>query len=167
MSLAHPVSDAMSAPKLLAIVVGSTLLLGGVAAVSAAGSGEMSADNAPADAGPSAEAADQAVDANEQPAAEHEQSEQDDERADRAGNSSVGPSDGLPEQAPDHVSEIHETISSFLDGTISDFSDALQTVLGNGEQAADGGPVDESDADADDDGTDESGSDAAASVSAE
>lgn len=163
MWLARPVSDAMSAPKLLAIVVGSVMLLGGVAAVSAAGPGEMSADNAPVDDGVPSEDADQAADADEQSAAEDAQSEQDGERADRAGNTSVGPSDGLPEQAPDHVSEIHESIESFLDGTIADLGEALQNALGGGEQAADDESTDENDAatDADGDSTDESDSDVA------
>ncbi len=163
MWLARPVWDAMSAPKLLAIVVGSVMLLGGVAAVSAAGPGEMSADNAPVDDGVPSEAADQAADADEQSAAEDAQSEQDDKRADRAGNTSVGPSDGPPEQVPDHVSEIHKSIESFLDGTIADLGETLQNALGGGEQAADGESTDENDAaaDADSAATDESDSDVA------
>lgn len=163
MWLARPVSDVMSAPKLLAIVVGSVMLLGGVAAVSAADPGEMSADNAPVDDGVPSATADQAADADEQSAAEDTQSEQDDDRADRAGNTSVGPNDGLPEQAPDHVSEIHESIESFLDGTIGDLGEALQNALGGGEQAVVGESTDENDApvDADSDSTDESDGDVA------
>ena len=157
MWLARSVSDAMSAPKLLAIVVGSVMLLGGVAAVSAAGPGEMSADNAPADDTVPAEAADQAANTDEQSTQQEVRPAQDDERADRAGNTSVGPSDGLPEQVPDHVSEIHESIESFLDGTIADLGEALQNVLGGGEQAADDS---DATADADSDATDESDSDA-------
>ena len=51
----------------------------------------------------------------------------DDSRADeqRSGNAEqVGPSGGLPEQVPDHVSEIRETIESFLSGELDSLGDA-------------------------------------------
>lgn len=47
------------------------------------------------------------------------------------GAAAVGPSGGLPEQVPDLVGDIHETIGSFLDGSIDGLGDAL----GGGEQA--------------------------------
>jgi hypothetical protein len=52
----------------------------------------------------------------------------DNSRADeqRSGNAEqVGPGGGLPEQVPDHVSEIHETVESFLSGELDSLGDAL------------------------------------------
>ena len=57
----------------------------------------------------------------------------------RAGDADgVGPADGLPEQAADHVSEIHETIQSFLDGDVGHLGDALSGLVSNGDAADDG-----------------------------
>ncbi|MXR52180.1 hypothetical protein GRX03_11280 [Halovenus sp. WSH3] len=152
----------MSAGKLLAIVVGSALLIGGAAAVSATGPGEMAADNAQVN-----DSAEQAP--AEDPSAANESdddvndSEAPDERADRAGNSSVGPAGGLPEQAPDHVTEIHNAIESFLNDTVSDLGDVLQGILGpddagEGDSSTDGEETDDAagsgdDSEASDDGT--------------
>jgi len=47
---------------------------------------------------------------------------------------SVGPSDGLPAQTPEFVSEIHETVESFLDGTVDDLGETLQGLLGGGAE---------------------------------
>ncbi len=43
---------------------------------------------------------------------------------------SVGPSDGLPSQVPDHVSDIHDTIESFLNGATDNLGHALSDLLG-------------------------------------
>lgn len=42
----------------------------------------------------------------------------------------LGPSDGLPTQVPDHVSDIHETIDSFLNGATDNLGHALSDLLG-------------------------------------
>ena len=47
---------------------------------------------------------------------------------------SVGPSDGLPAQTPEFVGEIHETVESFLDGTVDDLGKTLQGLLGDGTE---------------------------------
>ncbi|WP_435119538.1 hypothetical protein [Halolamina sp. C58] len=65
-----------------------------------------------------------------------------------ADDGTVGPSDGLPEQAADHVSGIHERIESFLNGSIDDLGGSLSEFLGGGEQAADEQP-DEADGESD------------------
>lgn len=46
---------------------------------------------------------------------------------------SVGPSDGLPPQAPEFAGEIHETVESFLDGTVDDLGETLRGLLGSAE----------------------------------
>ena len=46
-----------------------------------------------------------------------------------ASTASLGPSDGLPAQVPDHVSDIHETIESFLNGSIDNLGQALSDLL--------------------------------------
>lgn len=51
----------------------------------------------------------------------------------------VGPSDGLPAQVPDHVSEIHQTIESFLNGEIDNLGEAISGIFSD----ADGEDVDE------------------------
>jgi hypothetical protein len=58
-----------------------------------------------------------------------------DERADNADG--VGPSGGLPEQVPDRVGEIHDTIDSFRNGSIDGLGDSLRDLL-SGDEAADG-----------------------------
>lgn len=139
---------AMRAKQLITIAVATMLLIGGAAALGAASPGDQANDNAtdaydenaPDDVG-----ADDAADASD----------------DRAGNADgVGPSDGLPEQVPDHVSQIHETIESFLSGEVDNLGDALSEFLSGGEQAneaaddaeenADDGDVNDEDADNDD-----------------
>lgn len=42
----------------------------------------------------------------------------------------AGPPDGLPAQVPDHVAQIHETIESFLDGTVEHLGAQLSELLG-------------------------------------
>lgn len=103
----------MRANKIVAFTMAAMLLLGGAAAVGAA----TPADQANSTATDAAdESADNATEAND----------------DRDG---VGPSGGLPDQAPDHVSEIHDRIGSFLNGSIDDLGGSLGELLGDGEQA--------------------------------
>jgi hypothetical protein len=97
----------MRANKIVAFTTAAMLLLGGVAAVGAA---------TPAD-----QATGTATDAS----------------ADAAGanDDGVGPSDGLPDQVPEHVSGIHDRIGSFLNGSTDDLGESLREFLGGGEQA--------------------------------
>lgn len=39
-----------------------------------------------------------------------------------------GPNDGLPAHVPDHVTQIHHTISSFLNGSIDNLGEAIQSI---------------------------------------
>jgi hypothetical protein len=109
----------MRARQLITIAVVSTLLFGGMAALGAASPPDQAPDNT--------------TDAHE------ENAPKDVDAADRAsgngaGNADgVGPSDGLPEQVPDHVSEIHDRINSFLNGSIDDLGSSLSELLGDGE----------------------------------
>lgn len=125
-------SNAMSAQKLLTIAIASMLLIGGLAAVGAAvpadGAGEESNEANTMMASENASVAEDVPDNTttvDRPA------------HDRAGGTeSVGPSDGLPEQAPDHVSEIHATIDSYLTDSIANLGESLQSLLGGGQSDA-------------------------------
>jgi hypothetical protein len=97
--------------------------------------------------------------ANEDESADDEDREDGEERPDQAAQgtersdnaNSVGPSDELPEQAPGHVSEIHDTIGAFLDGSIDDLGDALSDLLGDdGENEDDDGDDEDSEDENDD-----------------
>jgi hypothetical protein len=111
----------MRAKQLLTIAIASTLLFGGVAALGAASPADRAPDTATDAAGENAPAGpDDAAPANG-------------ETPDNADG--VGPSDGLPEQVPDHVSEIHDRIDSFLNGSIEDLGGSLGELLGNAETA--------------------------------
>jgi hypothetical protein len=111
----------MNGRQLITIAVVSTLLIGGGAALGAASPAEQASDTAP-------------------DADEHETAPDDggDAADDRAGNADgVGPSDGLPEQVPGHVSEIHDRIDSFLGGSIDNLGESLGGG-GAADDAADG-----------------------------
>ena len=106
----------MNAKRLITIAVVSMLLIGGAAALGAAAPADQANHNAtdaqenvPDDAGDAAD--------------------------DRADNASVGPSDGLPSQVPDHVGEIHDRVESFLSGSVDDLGESLSELLGGGESA--------------------------------
>jgi hypothetical protein len=139
----------MKAKQLVTVAVATMLLIGGAAALGAASPGAAANDNAtdahdenvPADAG-----TDDADDAEDGDAANASEAREDNAEG-------VGPSDGLPEQVPDHVSQIHETIESHLNGEVDNLGQALNDLLANdgaADEAADGEDGDESDA-ADDD----------------
>jgi len=123
----------MNAKRLLTIAVVSMLLVGGVAALGAA---------TPAD-----EANDSASGAGEDLPAQAEDAGADDDAEDgpeangegpgAAEKRGVGPSDGLPEQVPDHVRGIHDRIDSFLGGSIDDLGGSLSDLLGDGAAADD------------------------------
>lgn len=147
----------MVANKILAIAVASALLIGGVASVSAAPAEMMSdeSDNAPVDVPDEGDVPDNTTHDVPVDDAENVSDERPDHAGpgnERAANASenrpgeVGPSDGLPEQVPDHVSEIHDRISAFLDGSLSNLGDALSSLLGDDADAED--DSDEADEDA-------------------
>jgi hypothetical protein len=132
----------MNARKLLTIAVVSTLLIGGMAALGAASPPAQANDNAPDgdEDRPDADAAQNGTDAG----------------ADRPGNAGaadeaaadgVGPSGGLPEQVPGHVSEIHDRIDSFKNGSIDNLGESLSELLG-GDEADD--EADNADGDSED-----------------
>lgn len=73
----------------------------------------------------------------------------------------AGPSDGLPAPVPDHVSAIHETIGSFLDGDIDNLGDALSDILSDGEDTEESDEsADEQESGESDDADDEDGEEA-------
>ena len=131
----------MRAKRLVTIAVVSTLLVGGVAALGAASPADQASDNAPdVDApGNAPNVAGTAADDRAGTAADDRAGTAADDRAgtaadDRAGTADgVGPSDGLPEQVPDHVGEIHDRIDSFLNGSIDDLGGSLDDLLGEDE----------------------------------
>lgn len=117
----------MNAKRLLTIAVVSMLMIGGVAALGAAAPADQASDNAPgAGEGLPAEAGDNG------PTAVGNESETSDEAPGEASERSVGPSDGVPAQAPDHVGEIHDRIDSFLNGSIDNLGESLGDLLGDG-----------------------------------
>lgn len=107
-----PEGDVMNASKLVAVTMATLLLIGAGAAVGAA---------APADQ----------VNSTDTPTDADNATEDSDDDA------SVGPSDGMPEQAPDHVSQIHDRIESFLNGEIEDLGASLSELLANDDAADD------------------------------
>ncbi|MFW5939320.1 MAG: hypothetical protein ACOCSD_08215 [Halolamina sp.] len=68
--------------------------------------------------------------------------------ADRAGDG-IGPSGGLPDQVPDHVRQIHETIESFLSGSVDHLGGELSELLSGGEADAGDEQADNTATDAD------------------
>lgn len=128
----------MRAKQLLTIAVVSTLLIGGAAALGAASPADQAPDTATDAADENAPA-----DATEENAPE-EADEGDRANGENPGNADgVGPSGGLPEQVPDHVSEIHDRIDSFQNGSIEDLGESLSELLGDGEATE--GSADETD----------------------
>lgn len=119
----------MNAKRLLTVAVVSMLMIGGVAALGAAAPADEANDNAPG-VGEElpAEAGDEDADANGEAGTS-------DETPGAAEERSVGPSDGLPAQAPDRVGEIHDRIDSFLNGSIDSLGDSLNDLLGDGSAA--------------------------------
>lgn len=112
----------MSATQIIAMTVVALVLIGGAAAIGAGAPPDVAnetATNATADV----QSEQQDVD---RPVANTSEL--------RTNNAeSVGPSDGLPHQAADRVSEIHERIDSFLNNSIDDLGHALSQLLSNGD----------------------------------
>lgn len=111
----------MRARQLIAITIAAMLLIGAGAALGTASPADQVTDS-------SADALD--TDAPDNNGGAADASENRDDTAD-----GIGPSDGLPEQVPDHVSEIHERIESFLSGSIDSLGESLSGLLGNGNAA--------------------------------
>ncbi|MFW6321210.1 MAG: hypothetical protein ACOC0Z_05115 [Halohasta sp.] len=104
----------MNARQLITITVAALFLIGGMAAVGAAAPAEQ-APETPSDAESNTEDVDST----------------DDEPAANA-TDGVGPSDGLPEQVPDHVGSIHETITAFQNDEVDNLGESLSSLLGGG-----------------------------------
>ena len=117
----------MNARRLITIAVVALLVVGGAAALGAASPADQATDDA-------ADVADERND-------DRTEATPGEDRPENAAG--VGPSDGLPEQVPDHVSDVHDRIESFLDGSIEGLGDALSGLLGDegGEPVATGEAV--------------------------
>ncbi|WP_226004617.1 hypothetical protein [Natrinema salinisoli] len=121
----------MNGTKLLTAAMAALVLVGGLTAVGAATPADVSNAN-------SGEAeATNASEADDDTAETTNASENADTADDRAGT--VGPADGLPERMPDHVSEIHDTIESFLDGSIDSLGESVSDLRSDdsGEETSD------------------------------
>ena len=105
----------MRARHLITIAVAALLVIGGAAAAGAAAPAGQASDNAPNADSPAVDGPNDSPDPTP----------------------SIGPGDGLPEQVPDHVRTILDTIQSFQDGDIDTLGEALHGLLS-------GGPGDES-----------------------
>ena len=113
-------SIAMSAQQLIILTVVVVVSIGGAAAIGAA---------SPADA-----ANESAVNATDVQPPEQSQFEESPGNASvnqANASESVGPTDGLPSQVPDHVSEIHDRIDAFLDDSLANLGESLSELLGN------------------------------------
>ena len=98
------------------------------------------AGNTPADAGP-----------------QMHDSEMSDENASNA-EDRRGPPTDMPEQVPDHVSQIHDLIHQFLDGDIDTLGEQISELMGenaDGQETDDADEDDSEDADEDDSEQDE------------
>lgn len=128
--------DAMNARKLLTIAMVAMMLIGGAAAVGAASPADAPTDNH----GDGADADDSSDrgNGNADNASDRGDVDNASDRGDAA-NASRGPPSDMPDTAPDHVREIHETINSYLDGDVdhlgSSLSDYLVSLMGNGNAA--------------------------------
>ena len=128
----------MRSRQFVTIAVVSTLLIGGAAALGAASPADRASENPPAPA--EADASGEAPAEDGTVGNDSRTGGADRKNGDSPGNADrVGPSGGLPEQVPDHVSEIHDRIESFLSGSIDDLGGSLSELLGGDEPAeADG-----------------------------
>lgn len=108
----------MSARQTITIAVAALVLIGGAAAVGAASPAEAANETA-------VNTYDEVDDHGSDSA--HPATNASDLQAANAG--SVGPSDGLPSQAADHVSDVHERINAFLDGALDNLGHSLSELL--------------------------------------
>ena len=107
----------MYATQIITMAVAALVLIGGAAAVGAASPADPAHDtatNATDEAPP-----DHAIDTPAANASELQSGH----------NETVGPSDGLPAQVADHVSEIHAHIEDFRADTISHLGEHLSELL--------------------------------------
>lgn len=142
----------MKTKQLVAVGVATVLLIVGAAAVGAAAPDDEAKGNATQalDDTPDESAANATNDGPAGGDAPPNASEADDPAneiaisADTADG--VGPSDGLPERASDGVGDIHDTVESFLGGSIDYLGDSLNDLLsadgtGEPEDVGDDGDV--------------------------
>ncbi|AGN01869.1 hypothetical protein L593_09620 [Salinarchaeum sp. Harcht-Bsk1] len=143
--------------KLLAVALAATLLVGGVAASGAAMPQDVSPanDHAQNDSSADADVPDNSTeyDGNDS-AAEHGNDSAAEHRngsapADAGPDGEQGPPTDMPEQVPDHVVQIHQTINDFLTGEVDDLGAAISDIVGD-----DAGDADE-DAESDDGDSDD------------
>lgn len=125
--------DAMISKTLATIAVAMLVLVSGVAAAGAAAPTDAYANENPDNpAGPD-ETPDGPADTpdNESDERVPDVAALDNESSERgnADNVSVGPPGGLPDQVPDHVSQIHDAIESFLAGDIGNLGETIQSIV--------------------------------------
>ncbi|WP_336036288.1 hypothetical protein [Halobacterium yunchengense] len=131
----------MTARKLLALLVAATALVGGVAAAGAATPADGQASDQTPD-GPDANAPDDAG-GSDADTAENQSTSEDADGSDENANADEndeaarGPPSELPDQVPDHVSEVHDRIGSYLDGEIDNLGHALSDLLGDDGDSGD------------------------------
>ncbi len=104
----------MNAKQLITITVAALFLIGGATAVGAAAPAEQAPETA-SDADTNAEDVDSTGDSTAEDT-----------------TAGVGPSEGLPEQVPGHVSSILDTIQSFQNGEVDDLGESLSSLVGGG-----------------------------------
>ena len=104
----------MNARQLITITVAALFLLGGASAVGAAAPAEQASETASTTATSTDD-----VDSTGDEAAEDT-------------TAGVGPSEGLPEQVPDHVRSILDTITAFQNGEVENLGESLSSLLGGG-----------------------------------
>lgn len=130
----------MNGTKLLTAAMAALVLVGGLAAVGAATAADVSNPN-----GGEADVTN-ASDADDRTSEAATASGNADAADDRTG--AIGPADGLPEQVPDHVSDIHDAIGSFLDGSIDSLGESVSDLRSDdgGEATSDDGSGGDGDA---------------------
>lgn len=129
----------MNATKLFTIAVAGVILVGGIAAVGAATPTDTpNANNTHAnDTIPEHVGDEPTVNETEEHGGHADAPSANTASADRPG--SVGPSDGLPGQVPEHVHAIHDRIKSFLNSSIEALGASLSELLSDGNAAAENG----------------------------
>lgn len=127
--------DAMNISKILAVALAVLVVGAGAAAAipgQAADQAQDDANDDASDAGPPDDVGATADDANES----------DDENASKERR---GPPADVPAQAPDHVSQIHETINTWMDGgKEGSLDDMISGIVGGGDEADETANGDES-----------------------
>jgi len=111
----------MNATQLITITVAALFLIGGATAVGAAAPAEQALETA----------SDAATTADDVDSTGEDVGSTGDEASEDA-TAGVGPSEGLPEQAPDHVRSILDTVTAFQNGEVGNLGESLRSLLGGG-----------------------------------